>query len=190
MKSAIVTSFNKEGILCDEGKGTVDVGIVVSGLLRPEGNQPDFIYKSLQGIKAKRWVILSSQKNDPVYQYLAGQGCDPCVIPEEIDSQDLCHVAKLASSGHVISMGKFCQNAHPEDARLLAKADLSDDQWRLLAHLSLGMTNKEIAIEEDTTEAAVKARLRCLLRKIGLNNRTKAAVLAARCGVSLKSKKS
>ena len=126
---------------------------------------------------------MTRKEDDPVCQDLRDKGVDPCVVPEDISAEDLSHVVRLAASGHIISIGRMCRNADPDDARLLNQANLSAEQWNLLEHLAKGLSNKEIAIANDTTESAVKARLRCLLRKLGLSNRTKAAVLAARCGI-------
>lgn len=181
MKSAIASTLESGGIPCSFEDSKANVAIVVSGLInRPEPGQ---CIKDIEGINADQWVVLARKGDDPVCQNLIEAGIEPCIIPEDIDGEDLIHVVRLAASGHVLSMGKFCKNSHPEDAKILAEADLNEDHWRLLGHLAEGLSNKEIAIKEDSTESAIKARLRCLLRRLGLSNRTKAAVLAARCGL-------
>ena len=182
MKSAIASTLESNGIPCSFEDKNADVAIVVSGMIsRPE---PGKCIKDIEGITADQWVVLTHKEDDPVCQGLIEAGIDPCIIPEDIDGEDLIHVVRLAASGHVLSMGKFCRNSHPEDLKILAGADLSEDHWRLLGHLAEGLSNKEIAIKEDSTESAIKARLRCLLRRLGLSNRTKAAVLAARCSLT------
>ena len=178
MRGAIAASLTNNGISCIDGKGKADVAIVVTGLLC-NGSQSD----ALQNINARKWVVLSRNDDDPVFHCLVEKGLDPCMVPEDIDGDDLCHVVRLAVSGHVLSMGRFSRGSQPGDARRLADAKLEPDQWRLMEHLSLGLSNKEIAIEERTTESAIKSRLRCLLHRLDLSNRTKAAVLAVRCGI-------
>ena len=183
MRGAIAASLENDGIDCIEGRSKADVAIVVTGLLcTGRGSAVD----ALHGIKAQKWVVLSRDDDDPVFHHLIEKGLDPCMVPEDIDGSDLCHVVRLAASGHVLSMGKFCQSAHRGDAKKLAEANLDPEQWRLLEHLSNGLSNKEIAIAEDTTESAIKSRLRCLLHRLDLSNRTKAAVLAVRCGIGRK----
>ena len=180
MRGAIAASLESDGIDCIDGRTKADVAIVVTGLLcTGRGSEAD----ALHGVGARKWVVLSRSDDDPVFHHLIEQGLDPCMVPEDIDGRDLCHVVRLAASDHVLSMGRFCRNSHPGDARRLAQAGLEPDQWRLLEHLSNGLSNKEIAIAEDTSESAIKSRLRCLLHRLDLSNRTKAAVLAVRCGI-------
>lgn len=182
MKSAIASALESNGIPCSFENKKTNVAIVVSGMIgHPEPGQ---CIKDVEGINADQWVVLTHVDDDPVCQGLIEAGIDPCIIPEDIDGEDLIHVVRLAASGHVLSMGKFCRNSHPEDLKALSQADLSEDHWRLLGHLAEGLSNKEIAINENSTESAIKARLRCLLRRLGLSNRTKAAVLAARCSLT------
>jgi two-component system nitrate/nitrite response regulator NarL len=69
----------------------------------------------------------------------------------------------------------------PEVCRNLADpatAQLSKRERQILASLAVGRSNKEIAEENNLTEATVKVHLRNLLRKIHATNRTQAAVWA------------
>lgn len=182
MKSAIASSLEENGIHCCSNGTDPNVAIIVSGLIpRPQRGRS---VKEIENIKATQWVVLTHQNNDPVCQSLIESGYDPCVVPEDIDGEDLSHVVRLAASGYVLSIGNFCRSASADDAKILNKANLTPDNWRLMGYLAEGLSNKEIAIKEDTTEGAVKAKLRCLLKKLDLSNRTKAAVLAARCGIT------
>lgn len=182
MRSAVAASLESHGIDCSDGKNEADVAIVVSGLI--ENPEPGACIMDLENIQAKQWIVLTRIENDPVCKSLTDFGIDPCIIPEDINGDDLSYVVRLAGSGHVLSMGRFCRNSHPEDAKALARAHLTKECWVLLAHLAQGLSNKEIALLEDSSEGAIKARLRRLLRKLNMSNRTKAAVLAARCGIT------
>src|SRR5579863_7689674 len=57
-------------------------------------------------------------------------------------------------------------------------AHLTAGQRRVLELLSEGKLNKEIAFELHVTEAAIKARLSQIFRKLGVRNRTQAVILA------------
>jgi len=57
-------------------------------------------------------------------------------------------------------------------------AQLTSGQRRVLDLLSQGKLNKEIAFELRVTEAAIKARLSQIFRKLGVRNRTQAVILA------------
>jgi len=60
---------------------------------------------------------------------------------------------------------------------------LSGRERRILYYLSKGDTNKVIARTLDITEATVKVHLKAILRKIGVRNRTQAAVWAMNNGL-------
>jgi two-component system nitrate/nitrite response regulator NarL len=59
-----------------------------------------------------------------------------------------------------------------------ATAQLSKRERQILASLAVGRSNKQIAEENNLTEATIKVHLRNILRKIHANNRTQAAVWA------------
>lgn len=187
MRSAIASSLEANGIGCTTEPERAKVAIIVSGLIQPPAPGQSFAQMPyISSIRPAHWIVLAHQEDDPIYRNLVEWGMDPCLVPEDIDGDDLSHVVRLASSGHVISLGRLCRHSHPDDVRRLNQARLSEDQWQLLGLLAEGLSNKEIAIRLDSTETAIKARLRCLLGKLDLSNRTKAAVMAARCGVRLR----
>ncbi len=59
-----------------------------------------------------------------------------------------------------------------------ATAQLSKRERQILASLAVGRSNKQIAEENNLTEATIKVHLRNILRKIHATNRTQAAVWA------------
>ena len=59
-----------------------------------------------------------------------------------------------------------------------ATAQLSKRERQILASLAVGRSNKQIAEENNLTEATIKVHLRKILRKIHATNRTQAAVWA------------
>ncbi len=58
--------------------------------------------------------------------------------------------------------------------------DLTPQQHRVLALLAEGKLNKEIAFELAVTEATVKAHMTQIFRKLGVQTRTQAALVARR----------
>jgi two-component system, NarL family, nitrate/nitrite response regulator NarL len=60
---------------------------------------------------------------------------------------------------------------------------LSQREKQILCHLQDGGSNKQIGLRLDITEATVKVHLKSLLRKIGVANRTQAAIWAMNNGI-------
>lgn len=60
---------------------------------------------------------------------------------------------------------------------------LTQRESEVLKHLSLGLTNKEIAHALDISYETVKEHVQHILRKIGVSDRTQAAVWAVRKGL-------
>jgi DNA-binding NarL/FixJ family response regulator len=58
-------------------------------------------------------------------------------------------------------------------------AQLTGQQFRVFGMLCAGKLNKQIAHELDVTEATVKAHMTAIMRKLGVANRTQAALLAS-----------
>ena len=56
-------------------------------------------------------------------------------------------------------------------------AELTPQQTRIMKLICVGKPNKQIAYELDLAEATVKAHITALLRRLGVQNRTQAAVL-------------
>ena len=66
------------------------------------------------------------------------------------------------------------------DAAARHPARLSDMEARVLARLTVGACNKEIARSAGLAEATVKTHIKAILRKINVRNRTQAALWAVK----------
>ena len=62
---------------------------------------------------------------------------------------------------------------------------LTPREREMLAQLSLGLSNKEIARKLDVAESTVKIHLQSILKKLELNNRVQAAIYAVEHGLSV-----
>lgn len=69
------------------------------------------------------------------------------------------------------------------DDDLARIASLTPAQRRILAGIRQGLLNKQIAYELTISEATVKAHITAILRKLGVNSRTQAVLLAAKLDV-------
>lgn len=61
---------------------------------------------------------------------------------------------------------------------------LSQREQQVWEGLALGKSNKEIARDLDVRETTVKLHVKTLYRKLGVSNRTQAALLARECGLA------
>ena len=67
-----------------------------------------------------------------------------------------------------------------EFAELTEKvASLTPAQYKVLCFMRDGLLNKQIGYELDIAEATVKAHITALFRKLGINNRTQAVLIAS-----------
>ncbi|ADZ92336.1 response regulator transcription factor [Marinomonas mediterranea] len=58
-------------------------------------------------------------------------------------------------------------------------AELTPQQFKVLCYLHEGMLNKQIAYELNISEATIKAHITAIFRKLGVNNRTQAVLIAS-----------
>jgi two-component system nitrate/nitrite response regulator NarL len=61
---------------------------------------------------------------------------------------------------------------------------LSEREMEIVARLAGGMPNKVIANDLEITEATVKVHLKNILKKLGVSNRTQAAIWAINHGIA------
>jgi DNA-binding NarL/FixJ family response regulator len=68
----------------------------------------------------------------------------------------------------------------PDEAGAATRiAELTPQQFRVLAMLAEGLLNKQIAYELGVSEATVKAHMTAIMRKLGCHNRTQVALAAS-----------
>ncbi|EAQ29072.1 putative regulator in two-component regulatory system; LuxR family protein [Erythrobacter sp. NAP1] len=77
----------------------------------------------------------------------------------------------------------FPENSVEEDDDLARMASLTPAQRRILEAMRKGLLNKQIAYELDVSEATVKAHITAIFRKLGVNNRTQAVLVAGKLDV-------
>jgi DNA-binding NarL/FixJ family response regulator len=72
----------------------------------------------------------------------------------------------------------------PAEADAAARiAELTPQQFRVLAMIAEGLLNKQIAYDLGVSEATVKAHMTAIMRKLGVGNRTQVALLASQLAV-------
>jgi DNA-binding NarL/FixJ family response regulator len=101
---------------------------------------------------------------------------------KDIDPPALAAAIRAVHAGHVL--------LHPDVARLLADGQTRRTEVRLtarerevLAAIALGRANREIARRLGLSEKTVKTHVSSILTKLGVQDRTQAALYAVRTGI-------
>lgn len=103
-------------------------------------------------------------------------------VYKDIDPPALAAAIRSVHAGHVL--------LHPDVARLLAAgdtrpgpADLTAREHDVLAEVARGRSNREIARALSLSEKTVKTHVSAILGKLGVQDRTQAALHAVRSGL-------
>lgn len=101
-------------------------------------------------------------------------------VYKDIDPPALAAAIRSVHAGHVL--------LHPDVVRLLAgddtrPAELTARERDVLAELALGRSNREIARALTLSEKTVKTHVSAILGKLGVQDRTQAALHAVRTGL-------
>ncbi|SFK28141.1 LuxR C-terminal-related transcriptional regulator [Celeribacter neptunius] len=127
-------------------------------------------------------LVISSLTSAQVVQALMEEGASG-FLPKDASAQLLRQALQdIATGGKYVHWGyqsaaspgaeEGCfEDSHP---RL---AELTPQQKRIMKLICAGKPNKQIAYELSLAEATVKAHITALLRRLGVQNRTQAAVL-------------
>lgn len=131
----------------------------------------------------QNWIVMSRNGESPLLARLLARGANVSIIPFDVSAEDIAHFAMLAANRRRVFVDHFCQIDGTAERAAIRSARLTHGQVRLMQLLSEGHSNKEIALLEQSAENAVKMRVRALLAKLDVSNRTQAAVIAARAGM-------
>lgn len=108
-------------------------------------------------------------------------------IPKSIDVDSIGGAIRAVLAGDTWTPPDVDLSAaeDKEIAELVRRlSTLTPQQVRVLAMLSEGLLNKQIAYELGVSEATVKAHVSAILDKLGVDSRTQAVIAASKIGVS------
>ncbi|NVO56690.1 response regulator transcription factor [Rhodobacteraceae bacterium B1Z28] len=165
---------------------------VLSGGFRPDLIMFDLKLPDVTGISGfqqlrERWpsvpvLVISSLASSELVRSLIEHGAMG-FLPKDASAQTLKRVIGEIAAGRRYVPPEYSQVEETKSA----KADvyesspelstLTPQQVRILKLICVGKSNKQIAYELSLAEATVKAHITALLRRLGVRNRTQAAVL-------------
>ena len=82
-------------------------------------------------------------------------------------------------------VGTFDCIAESDEIDIAARmAELTPKQFQVLKQLQAGLLNKQIAYDLNITEATVKAHISAIFKKLEVNNRTQAVLIAEKLQIT------
>lgn len=159
--------------------------VVLMDLQMPEMNGADAL-KQIRPAFSDLPILILTTFTDDAHVYAALRAGASGFLLKEMSGDDLVAAIRGAAQGK--------PQLHPDIARrLMARAPMPDDPFESLTErereilklLARGKSNKEIARELVLTEMTVKGYVSDLFAKLGVNDRTQAALMAVRYGLVL-----
>ncbi len=143
----------------------------LNGFLKIKGKNPDVPV-----------IVISASTSEKTIQALLGAGAAG-FIPKDLPKATFSEAVRAVCDGKIYAppgIRRTC--APPEENRDAQEVHqriegLSPQQSRILNLICKGKANKQIAFELSLAEATVKAHITALLRRLGVRNRTQAALL-------------
>lgn len=157
--------------------------VVMLDLQMPELDGVEVLKKIREKFAILPVLILTSFTDDAHIFSALRAGASGFLL-KEMKGDELVDAIRGASAGK--------PQLHPEIAkRLMARAPMPEDPFEyltereknILAWVARGLSNKEIAAQLSLTEVTVKGYVSDVLMKLGVNDRTQAALMAVRYGL-------
>ena len=129
-------------------------------------------------------ILILTSFSDDAHLHAALRAGASGFLLKEMDGDDLVEAVRGAARGR--------PQLHPDIARrLMARAPRPDDplsalterEREVLKRIGRGLSNKEIALELTLTEMTVKGYVSDIFAKLGVSDRTQAALTAVRYGL-------
>lgn len=126
-------------------------------------------------------VLFSGTSSDEYVQEALFVGAKG-YIPKTLPFQSLLSTIRLIASGEKFVPSSF--SSRKPDVSKLNKFNLSLVEMAVLRRVCIGWSNKEIARDTGTSEITIKMHMRSICSKLEAKNRTQAAVIALREGIT------
>jgi two-component system nitrate/nitrite response regulator NarL len=140
-----------------------------------------------------RLVVLAEKVSLPELSAAFSAGAHGYLL-KSISANALVESLRLALAGEKIFPSQMTAvleslsagtSAHATSAPKIGGVQLSHQEFEVTRRLAEGFANKSIAMELSITEATVKVHVKSLMRKIGVINRTQAAIWAIQNGLTM-----
>ncbi|MBL8298273.1 MAG: response regulator transcription factor [Rhodanobacteraceae bacterium] len=127
-------------------------------------------------------IVVSAHEESSVARRALAHGAAG-YIPKSSSAETIVEAIRRVHDGEIWlppAMGSLPLSLRDDEAQVAARvAELTPQQFRVLAMIAEGLLNKQIAYELGVSEATIKAHMTAIMRKLGCNNRTQVALAAS-----------
>ncbi|MDX8355315.1 response regulator transcription factor [Cognatiyoonia sp. IB215182] len=156
-------------------EGIDSIDLLILDYHMPGMNGLEGLNRALKSYPATKVALMSGVANREVANRAMAQGAHG-FIPKSLTPSSLINAIRFVLSGERYLPFDF---AAPETAATADNtSNLSEREMQTLEQLCIGLSNKEIARNLGIQEVTVKLHVKNLLAKLGVSNRTQAALLA------------
>jgi len=164
---------------CVSAASTLAPDVILLDLRMPGGDGVRALHDlRAAGVPAR--VLVVTSYTEPTAVLPAVRAGAAGYVYKDVDPSALAAAIRAVHAGHVL--------LHPEVARLLADAPaapppvvrLTGREREVLSELTQGRSNREIARQLGMAEKTVKTHVSAILAKLGVQDRTQAALYAVR----------
>ncbi|WP_266158792.1 response regulator transcription factor [Dyella silvatica] len=131
-------------------------------------------------------IVVSGHEEAHVARRALAHGAS-AYIPKSTPGEDIISAIRCVLDGDVWLPQRLLGDGmalKPDEAEVAARiATLTPQQFRVMTMIAEGLLNKQIAYDLNVSEATVKAHMTAIMRKLGVNNRTQVALVAAHLAV-------
>lgn len=156
--------------------------VVLMDIRLPDGSGLEACRQIVQTHPQVKIIILTSYVEDELLTEAIAAGAVGYVL-KQVGNDDLLRVIKTVLQGKVQLNSDYVSQVLAQDYQLSRPevfADLTDRELRVLALISQGQTNREIAINLYLSEGTVRNYVSTVLHKLGAANRAEASAYAVR----------
>jgi DNA-binding NarL/FixJ family response regulator len=164
--------------------------VALAADLRPDVILLDLVMPVLDGVAALRALadagnparaLVVTSYTDPLVAVPAVRAGAAGVIFKDVEPRDLASAIRSVHAGHVLLQPDVAAAMLANPAE---KAPLTPRERDVLAEIARGRSNREIARALNLAEKTVKTHVSSVLMKLGVADRTQAAIYAVRNGLA------